>query len=61
VQLPNGEWSSKLGVAHDLRHERLDALEGSIVYFDSATATRFMKRVYDPNEESFNIELTGLL
>lgn len=60
-QLPSGEWSSKIGEAHDLRHERLDALEGSSVYFDEAVPSRFMKRPYDPQSESFALELTGLI
>jgi hypothetical protein len=57
-QLPNGEWSSKLGEAHDLRHEHLEALEGDTVYFKGAVASVFMKRPYDPNDpnEWFNLE-----
>jgi hypothetical protein len=27
-QLPSGEWTSKLGGGHDIRHEQLSGLEG---------------------------------
>ena len=60
-QLPDGGWSSKLGEAHDLLHQELGALEGSIVFFDEATAVRFMKRPFDPDSESFELEMTGLV
>lgn len=60
-QLPTGEWSSKIGEAHDLRHQGLDALEDSAVFYDRATASRFLVRTYDEAQESFALELTGLV
>jgi hypothetical protein len=42
-QLPSGAWSSKNGRLHDLRHEGLDALEGSGVLMNARPSV-FMRR-----------------
>jgi hypothetical protein len=52
-------WSSKVGAAHDFKHERLDALYESL-WFDAAEVTHFMKRAYDLNDD-FALEVNGLL
>jgi hypothetical protein len=39
-QLPNGKWSSKLGIFEDIEHLALDALDGPVY----GTAVCFMKR-----------------
>jgi hypothetical protein len=60
-QIPPIEWwSSKIGHAHDVRHEHLDALYESPVYFDNAEVTHYMRRVHDP-ADPFTLELGQLL
>ena len=60
-QLPDGTWSSKIGEAHDIKHDELTALEDSYVFYDNARASRFMKRDYDSASESFELEMIGLM
>ena len=59
-QLPSGAWSSKIGEAHDVRHEQLDALDDSAVFFDRAQAAVFMKRSYD-GVDRYEVEERGYL
>ena len=59
-QLRTNAWSSKVGEAHDLRHETLDALEDAPVFFDRAYATVFMRKV-DDGLDQFEIEERGYL
>jgi hypothetical protein len=58
-QLPSGAWSSKIGVAHDLKHEKLEALCDTIL-FQRAVPTVFMRREYD-GRNKMEMEETGLL
>jgi hypothetical protein len=58
-QLRINAWSSKLGDAHDLWHRDVDALYGSVVFFQGATVTHYMKRPDDG--ESMQLEETGLI
>jgi hypothetical protein len=59
-QLRTGAWSSKIGEAHDVRHEQLDALEDAPVFFDRASATVFMRRI-DDGVDQLEIEERGYL
>jgi hypothetical protein len=57
-QLPNGEWSSKIGPLHDVRHEGIDLLEGVGVW-NLAQAEVYMRRAYD-GVDPFELENVGL-
>jgi hypothetical protein len=59
-QLRSGAWSSKIGQAHDLRHEDLSALDDSAVFFNSASATIFMQ-IADDGADALDIEERGYL
>lgn len=52
-------WSSKIGRAHDLRHETLDALYDAPL-FEGAVVTNFMQREYEPDDD-FALEIDGLI
>jgi hypothetical protein len=59
-QLPSKRWSSKVGESFDIRHDELDALYDSAVFFDNATATAFMKRP-DDGTDDFEMEEHGIV
>jgi hypothetical protein len=58
-QLRSGRWSSKIGMSFDVRHDDLEALNDA-VYFQSATATLFMKRT-DDGTDPMEVEEHGIV
>lgn len=58
LQLRDGDWTSKVGLGHDLRHRELDALYDCVNHY-GARATLFMRRPDDGRE--MELYETGLI